>query len=81
MDTILHILSGDSAAGCLKYGLESNCITGHEIHVVTDDLSVGPLQGTEERVSFLVDELLEAHADTELRDYVRKYWGQSKGSE
>jgi hypothetical protein len=70
MDNVLHILSGDSAAGCLKHGLESHCITGHEIHVVRDDLSVGPLQGIEERASFLVNELLGASAEAELRDYL-----------
>ena len=70
MDNILHIISGDSAAGCLKHGLASSRITGHEIHVVTDDLSVGPLQSVDERVSFLVDELLGVSAGEELRDYL-----------
>lgn len=70
MDKILHILSGDPAAGCLKSGLESNRVSGHEIHVTRDDLSVGPLQGADERVSFLVNEVLGASAEAELRDYV-----------
>ena len=67
MNNIVHVVCGDSAAGCLRQGLREGDATGHEIYTVRDDLSIGPLGNINERLRFLVREVAGDSADTELR--------------
>jgi hypothetical protein len=70
MNKIVHVVYGDSAAGCLRHGLQKEGAAGHEIYTVRDDLSIGPLGNIDERLRFLVGEVAGDSADAELRKYL-----------
>jgi uncharacterized protein len=67
MKSIVHIVSGESAAGCLRHGLREGDVIGHEIFSVRDDLSIGPLRNLKERLHFLVHEVAGDPSDTKLQ--------------
>lgn len=70
MNNIVHVVCGDSAAGCLRHGLQEGGAAGHEVYTVSDDLSIGPLGNIDERLRFLVGEVVGDSADAELRKYL-----------
>ena len=70
MDNIIHVVCGDSAAGCLRHGLQEGGTAGQEVYTVRDDLSIGPLGDIDERLRFLVGEVAGDSADAELRKHL-----------
>jgi hypothetical protein len=70
MNDTVHIVCGDSAAGCLRHGLREAGVAGHEVYTVIDDLSFGPLWNPDQRLRYLVGEFAGDSADAELRKFL-----------